>query len=68
MRSFLGLVLETSVSRNIRNFFSVVFFHSFELGKLLPEISEKYKARKLHLGKYKKVSLCQGSENTFPET
>ena len=40
---------------------------SFELGKLSPEIKEKYKARKIHFQKYKKVPLCQGSENNFPE-
>ena len=27
----------------------------FELGKLLPEIKEKYKAKTLHFQKYKKV-------------
>ena len=65
-----------------KKLFKSGFLSFFELGKLLPEIYEKYKAssisgniRKFRYArvlnilfqKYKKVPLCQGSEYTFPE-
>ena len=50
-----------------RNFFRGGTFYFFEIGKLRPEIEEKYKGRKLHFRKYMKVPLYQGSKDSFPE-
>ena len=63
IRGFLSLRLESSISRSIRHFFLSEFFFFFEFGKLLPKIQEKYKARKFHFRKYKKVQFPKMYEN-----